>query len=190
MRQLADRERAIETARRLLAARPVYLDTETTGLDRRAQVVDLCVLNHDGEVLVDTLVRPTLPIPRAATAVHGITNQMTVEAPTWREAWPQVRAAVSGRTVAIYNAEFDVQMMRQSHDAHRMPWSDSEVNAVCIMQLYARFHGAWSEHHRSYSYQKLEQAGRQLKIPLPNKHRAKDDALLAQAVLIAMARQT
>jgi hypothetical protein len=43
------------------------------------------------------------------------------------------------------------------------------------MKLYADFIG-------SRRWQRLEEAGRQCRLELPNSHRAKDDTLLARAV--------
>lgn len=54
----------------------IILDTETTGLDNTAEIVEISVINDQGEVLLDTLIKPTKPIPGDATAIHGITNEM------------------------------------------------------------------------------------------------------------------
>ena len=53
----------IDTCCRWLAAHPLFLDTETTGLDERDEVVELAVINVRGEVLVGTLIKPVNPIP-------------------------------------------------------------------------------------------------------------------------------
>ena len=52
----------------------VILDTETTGLYDPARIVDIAVTTAAGDVLLDTLVDPGVPIPPEATAVHGITD--------------------------------------------------------------------------------------------------------------------
>src|SRR6185437_1044792 len=39
----------------------VVLDTETTGLDAGAEVIDLAVLDRNGTVLLETLLRPLRP---------------------------------------------------------------------------------------------------------------------------------
>ena len=54
----------IDTCCRWLAADPLILDTETTGLDERAEVVELAAINARGEVLVDTFIKPAHPLPR------------------------------------------------------------------------------------------------------------------------------
>ncbi|MGW0738273.1 3'-5' exonuclease [Streptomyces sp. NPDC002851] len=47
--------------------RTVILDTETTGLDANARIVEISVITVHGDVLVDTLLDPDEPIPRDAT---------------------------------------------------------------------------------------------------------------------------
>jgi DNA polymerase-3 subunit epsilon len=163
------------------------LDTETTGLGSRAEIVDICLLENDGTVVIDTLVKPVAMIPPDATRVHGITNAMVERAPTWPEVWPGVAAALGGRQAAIYNMEYDVRVMQQSHRQHRLQWSDPGAQFFCIMVLYAQYHGAWDRRRGSYRFQSLAVAGEQCQIALPNSHRARADAALARAVLIYMA---
>ena len=66
------RLRAIAEAGRVLERELVVFDTETTGLDGGAEIVEVSCVNGRGEVLLDTLVRPAGPIPADATAIHGI----------------------------------------------------------------------------------------------------------------------
>lgn len=181
------RRSAIQTAQSLLQARPVYLDTETTGLDGAAEVIEICLLDTDGSPLVHTLVRPRRPIPPDATRIHGVTNEMVALAPTWPEIWPQVEEALRGRLVGIYNAEFDLRILRATHACYQMRWPSSLFKSFCIMELYAQYYGQWNPRHRSYRWQSLAEAGRQCGLSLPNAHRAQADALLARALLEYMA---
>ncbi|MBI4769272.1 MAG: 3'-5' exonuclease [Chloroflexi bacterium] len=176
-----------KTVRETLAAQPLYLDTETTGLGASAEIVEICVLDHDGAVLVDTLVKPTGRIPPDASALHGITDRTVANAPAWPEVWPAVEALLSGRVVAIYNADYDVRLMQQSHRKHRLPWNLTDTRFFCIMKAYAEYHGEWNSRYGSFRWQSLEAAGRQCRINLPGAHRARADALLARAVLHHMA---
>src|SRR5260221_6612360 len=187
MDAMTARQAAIALAREKLALRPVYLDTETTGLDPRSETVEIAVLDHDGSVLVDTLIMSTVAIPADATRVHGITNAMVAGAPTWKEAWPLVAAALKGRLVAIYNMDYDRRLLRQTHRQNGMRWSSPKAEFFCIMEAYAQFYGQWNPRRGAYRYQRLEEAGWQCQISLPNSHRARADAELARAVLLTMA---
>ena len=180
------RTTVIAHAQQILADQPIFLDTETTGLDQRAEIVEIALIAHDGTVLLDSLVKPTRRISYDATRVHNISNEMVADAPTWAELWPQVQALLSGRRVGIYNAEFDLRMIQQSHAAHKIADGSAGSRAFCIMKLYAEFYGERSG-QRGNKWQSLEKAARQCGIALPNSHRAGADALLARAVLEYMA---
>jgi DNA polymerase III epsilon subunit-like protein len=171
---------AAQQALRWLEARPVFLDTETTGLSELSEIVEISILDEFGAVLLDTLVRPRRPIPADAMRIHGIRNEMVADAPSWLQVWPQVEAILSERAVGIYNADFDLRMLRQTHRANGLPWRSPEMQPFCIMRLYADFCG-------TRRFASLEEAGRQLGIPLHNSHRARADSELARAVLRRMA---
>ena len=184
------RREAIALARQMVAQRPVYLDTETTGLDNDSEVVEICILDTDGGVLVDTLVKPLGPILPGAAEVHGITNAMVADAPSWKSLWPRVSQALAHQQVAIYNAAFDVRMLKQSQRAHGLRWAARGAKFYCVMETYAQFYGDWNAYYGSYRWQRLEDAGRQCQIALPNSHRARADAALARELLLHMASGT
>jgi DNA polymerase III subunit epsilon len=187
-REQARRE-AIAAAQITVNRRPVYLDTETTGLNAADQIVEICLIDSDGRTLLESLVKPTGRIPIEATRVHGITPAMVATAPTWREVWPQVESALTGRPLGIFNAEYDLRLMQQSHRAHGLDWPRLACMPFCIMKLYAQFHGEWDARRGSYRWQSLENARLQCRLDLPNAHRARADALLARAVLNYLAQQ-
>ncbi len=181
------RQRAIQKAQMLLAKRPAFLDTETTGFRNHDEIVEICLIDHDGATLFDGLVRPTRKIPRDAERIHGISNRMVVDMPTWAEVWPIVKDFLAGQSVGIYNANFDLRLIQQSHKAVGLRWQPIGANAFCIMKLYAEFYGDWDRRRRSYRWQSLEDAGAQCGIDLPNSHRALADTILARAILHHMA---
>lgn len=181
------RREAILSARKYLAQSPVYLDTETTGIRSDAEIIEITIIDTDGSVLVDSLVKPQGIITADAEKVHGISNESVKDSPEWGSVWPEVQSATEGRNVGIFNASFDLRLMEQSHNAAGLLWAPLVAEPFCIMHLYAQFYGEWDRHRRSYRWQSLEKAGRQCRIELPNSHRAKDDTLLTRAILHYMA---
>ncbi len=176
-----------QEARMLLENNPLYLDTETTGMHNSAEVIEIGIIDDEANVLFDSLIRSRGKIDPAAARVHGITLEMLADAPTWDIAWPQAEAVLLDRRVGVYNVEFDLRLMKQTHRFSMLRWALPESNFFDIMILYARFFGDWDPIHRSYRYQSLELAGRQCGIRLPNAHRAVDDCLLTRALLHHMA---
>jgi DNA polymerase-3 subunit epsilon len=177
-----NQERIADIARSILNKNPVYLDTETTGLDKNAEIVEIAIIDCAGNLLINQLIRPSQPIPPEVTVLHGITNEMVAGAISWPALWPTVRGHLLGKTIGIYNAEFDVRIMRQSLERYRLPWRDSLATAD-ILGLFSEFRGEWDPARRALRRYRLEDAGKYFRIPLPNSHRAADDALLARALL-------
>lgn len=190
MSVLNHRQAAAATARAEWERRPVFLDTETTGVDAWDEIVELAVIDHDGTTLFETLVRPTRTVSPGAYRVHGISALVLRDAPQWPDAWASVRAVLAGRRVGIYNAKFDLGMMRNSHRAHQLEWDAAACDAFCIMDMYAQFYGERHSSYGTFRWQSLEVAGRQCRIPLPNAHRAAADAQLARAILQHMAKHS
>lgn len=175
-----------EVARQKVALKPVYIDTETTGLNRSDEVIEISIIEYDGSLLFSKLVKPSQPIPREAERIHGITNQMVSNAQAWPILWPQIRAILYGRVIGAYNAEFDARMMEQSHQRYRLPWRE-KLEFLDVLKLYSDFRGEYDPVRGSYRYFRLEEAGRYFNISLPNAHRSTADALLTRAVLHSIA---
>ena len=180
-------------ARAWLAANALILDTETTGLGDDAEVVELAVIDCAGAVLLDTLVRPSGPVPAEAAAIHGITDAMLAGAPTWSEIHARFCDLVEGRQVVIYNREFDVRVIRQTAHRYGLPAPqgfDLELDGSavhCAMQAYAEFRGEWSAEKGRYRWQKLSAAAEQQGVTVTNAHRALGDCLMTLGVVRAMA---
>ena len=182
----------ILTARDWRRASPLYLDTETTGLDAHDQIVELVVIDDAGKVLLETLVRPTIAIPPFATTIHGITDAMVATAPTFPELWPKLKPILVARTVVIYNAQFDLRMLRQSAAVHGLGITgelESGIDWQCAMLLYADFRGEWDEHHGNNRWHQLGMACQQMRIPRNDvrAHRAAGDCELTRRLVNAMA---
>lgn len=157
----------------------VILDTETTGLEDGARIVDIAVVTGAGDVLLDTLVDPGEPIPAEASAIHGITDAMVAGAPTFAEVLPMLAGAVTGRRVLAYNLGFDEGRLRYEFgllgvDADgwlaAARWEDAMVP-------YSDWVGEWSEWHGNYRWQRLNGG-----------HRALGDCLAVIDCLKVMAR--
>jgi DNA polymerase III subunit epsilon len=180
-------------AREWMDRKPIFLDTETTGLRAGAEICEIALIDHDGRLLLDTLVKPTRPIPRDALAIHGITDAMVEGAPTFAGLLPQLNELLSGRDVVIYNAEFDQKMLSQSAAAHGIrfvPWWKVGGAALwrCAMKLYAEYYDDWDNYRQSYRWQRLENAARQCQLQIHSDlHRARSDTELTRQLVLHMA---
>lgn len=179
-------EQIAAKVREIIAQKPVYIDTETTGLTRADEIIEFSIIDHDGTELYTNLVKPTQSIPKEATRIHGITDRMVETAQAWPIQWPHIRAILFDRLVAAYNVEFDSRMMEQSYQKYNLPWRE-RLDFVDVLKLFADFRGEYDSFRGAYRYFKLAEAGRYFNISLPNAHRSTADALLTRAVLHAIA---
>jgi DNA polymerase-3 subunit epsilon len=98
----------------------IVVDTETTGTGFLSQIVSIAGVYQDGSVAFNSLIRPNLRIPKAATAVHGITDADVADAPRWPQFVPELIEALRGRKVISFNAEFEVRLIKQTFEAYNM----------------------------------------------------------------------
>lgn len=162
----------------------VFLDTETTGLDRQAEIIDIGIVDVHGRVLMDTLVRPRRAIPADASAIHGIFDRHVAGAPCWEEVYAHVATVLRGRRVVVYNAAFDRRLVEQC-----CAMVGLEVVACawqCSMRRYAEYAGERTGWGRGYRTHKLERAAAAFGIP-PGGHRARADADVCRQVVHGMA---
>lgn len=91
--------------------RALIIDTETTGRSVTSEVIEVALCGVDGEMVYESLVRPTARVPRAAARIHQLSIEMLADAPTWDRVWMQLEPLVRGRLLIAYNAAFDRRMV-------------------------------------------------------------------------------
>ncbi|MBM7074384.1 3'-5' exonuclease [Shewanella sp. 202IG2-18] len=163
----------------------LILDTETTGLDSQAEIIEIAIINESGNVVFESLVKPTKPIPEDAIAIHGIANEQVHAAPLWFEIATAVNNILSGKEVAIYNAAYDVRLIEQTCGLYHL--TPPRYFAHCVMLPYAEYWGEIS-HRGSYKWQSLTNAARQQHIDISDldPHRAKSDCEITRRIMNKM----
>ncbi len=117
----------------------VILDTETTGT-RQAEVIELSIINLQGEVLFDQLIRPRrMEMNRHAQKVHGISLAELEDKPSLPEVMAELSPILERSLVLAWNALFDKLMIQRS----RMIWDlpPGDFRTMCAMRLYASLYG-------------------------------------------------
>jgi DNA polymerase III epsilon subunit-like protein len=138
--------------------------------------------------ILDTLVRPTRPIPVEATAIHKITDAMVASAPSWPEVAEQYAAAVAGRTVVAYNVAFDARLLRQTYQIHGL--TAPVLTTACAMLMYAEWHGEYDRSRDRWRWLKLIEAATDCGVAEDGAHRALADARMTLGVLRYLQRRT
>lgn len=103
------------------------LDIETTGLSPSfCGIVEIAALKvlPDGTVeAFQTLVNPRCFIPRAVTAIHGITDDMVRGQPTAEGVAPQLLEFVGTMPLVLHNAPFDMSFLNPLIKSLGLQWS-------------------------------------------------------------------
>lgn len=183
---IADRDQAILAARAIIQNHYFILDTETTGLNN-AQMCQLAVLQDDG-FQFKSLVKPTIPIEAGASSVHHITDKDVENSPNALEV---LHALPVFSAMVIYNAQFDLKILRQSAKAHGAIFTDQYNNHTYdAMLIYSAFRGLWDDYHGNYKWWKLGEACAQCKIELDLElHDALSDCIMTDRLIKYIASQ-
>jgi DNA polymerase-3 subunit epsilon len=161
-----------------------YLDTETTGLDGQAEIIEIALIDNAGTTLLDTLIRPAGCIPKEVTGIHGIDDAMVARAPRWLDVYPGLAALLREKTVIVYNADFDLRLLNQTNQRCALPQRADRWE--CAMRRYAAFAGEHHPRYGGYRWHKLDVALASFGHA-PSTHRARGDALACRLVVAGMA---
>ena len=133
-----DYNESIEIAKDILNNKNDYviLDTETTGLGNNDVIVQIGITNLDGNVLLDTLIKPTKRkrMNPEASAANGITMKMLKNSPTFKEIYPKFKEIIKNKKILIYNNTFDVRLLNQT--ASQDEFKLDNFTTICMMKLY------------------------------------------------------
>lgn len=190
---LPERRAAIAQAYRTIARYPVYLAIATTGWDffpewgkaarSSEEILEICILESDGRVLFESLVKPRGSISDYAYCVHRITKRMVKDAPTWENVLAQVNQVLAARHVAVYDAERKLRVLAQTNALYNLSWTVDTRSCFCVKRLYAHFNGKVYADGLNSTWLGVWHAARNLGIPHGKWHRAHEDAQLTRAVL-------
>jgi DNA polymerase III subunit epsilon len=157
--RVVDRDTAIEAVHEIVQSKPCFLDLETTGVDDLAEIVSIGVVDADGAIWLDTLIKPERSIPQGATRVHGISNSHVKDAPKFPFVYEHLCELIKHfGSVVIYNADFDMRILDQVCRQHGLDVFSGRVHAHCAMRLYSMYRGEWNSKYDNYTWHKLTDA--------------------------------
>jgi DNA polymerase-3 subunit epsilon len=101
----------------LQLTRPLaFIDLETTGInistDRIVEIAIVKIMPNGEKLVKRKLINPQMPIPPQATEVHGISNEMVKDAPTFKQVAHEIKHFIEGCDIGGYNSNrFDMPML-------------------------------------------------------------------------------
>lgn len=93
-----------------------FIDLETTGVnlgtDRIVEIAIVKILLDGSKSVKRRLINPEMPIPKTSSDIHGITDEMVKDAPTFRQVANELKQTLDGCDIAGYNSNrFDIPLL-------------------------------------------------------------------------------
>jgi DNA polymerase-3 subunit epsilon len=158
------------------------VDVETTGSlagrgDRITEIAVIAVRGGQIETVLQQLVNPERPIPRQATAVTRITNDMVRGQPTFAEIADDVFAALAGRVFVAHNVGFDWRFL--SSELKRCRGMALEGPRVCTVRLAKKLIPGLKS-------RSLDSVAQYFGVDIDQRHRAGGDARATAGVFLRL----
>jgi len=173
---------AVSYSTPLAALEAIALDTETTGLDARsARVVQIGAVAISGRQIdrapcFERLINPGVPVPKAAQAIHGISDEMVAAAPTFAQIISDLDKLMSGVVIG-HAIAYDLAVLEREYRLAQRAWRPPR--ALCVRTLARLVAPGLAEHT-------LERLCEWLKIEITGRHTAIGDALAAAEIFAAL----
>ncbi|MEK9829989.1 MAG: 3'-5' exonuclease, partial [Schleiferiaceae bacterium] len=116
-------------------------DLETTGVQVVSdRIVEMCVIKVEPNGTETTKiwrVNPGMPIPASASAIHGITDDMVANSPSFKELAPEIAAFMKDCDVAGYNSNrFDIPLLAEEMLRAEVDLDLRKVHAVDVQNIF------------------------------------------------------
>lgn len=114
---------------------PLFLDTETTGLGAKDEVIEIAIVDINNTVVIDTLIYTKRRIDDDAYYVHNISKSNIENMPKFSEIENHISRLLDGRQLYIFNADFDTYKIQESASKN---FEMTALSIDCLMDLSSR----------------------------------------------------
>lgn len=163
-----------------MTLRPIYYDTETMGVKaERDRIIEIAAFDPEQKKSFSELINPGCPIPKEASDIHHISDDMVKDAPPFSQVAPKFIEFCKGNTVLIAhnNDSFDKHFL-----FHEFSRNDLRMPAWKFFDTLK-----WARKYRPdlprHSLQYLREI---FGIEANNAHRALDDVIMLEKVFSMM----
>jgi DNA polymerase-3 subunit epsilon len=163
-----------------MALRPIYYDTETTGIKYdKERIIEIAAYDPVQNRTFEMFINPGIPIPAEATAVHKITDDMVKDAPPFAEIGQKFVEFCKG----------DIVLIAHNNDSFDLPFlkCEFERNKLTFPQWKTIDSLKWARRYRPDLPKHPLQFLREIYgIAANNAHRALDDVIVLYKVFSLM----
>ena len=119
----------------------LFLDLETTGLsftqDRIVEIAMLKISVDGTRLMKRKLINPEMPIPKEVSEIHGITDEMVKDAPTFKQAANEIRQFMEGADLGGYNSnKFDWPLLVEEFLRSGLTFETEGRKLVDVQKIY------------------------------------------------------
>ncbi len=161
-----------------------FIDLETTGvnpgLDRIVEIAIVKILTDGTKSVKRRLINPEIPIPKGASDVHGITDEMVKDAPTFKQVAHELKQMLDGCDFAGYNSNrFDIPLLMEEFLRAQVDFDMKNRKLLDVQTIYHKMEPrTLSAAYKFYCGKTLDDA-----------HSAEADATATSAILAAQIEQ-
>jgi DNA polymerase-3 subunit epsilon len=121
----------------------IVFDIESTGVSpRKDRIIELAaikVLPDGSEISRCWLLNPSVPIPPETTAIHGISDEIVKDCPTFAEMAEEIFAFFDGCDLSGFNADrFDIPCLEEEFARVGMNFAPSSRRHIDVQRIYHR----------------------------------------------------
>lgn len=118
-----------------------FFDLETTGIsivnDRIVEISILKIQKNSQEISKTWLVNPTIPIPKVVSSIHGITDEMVKDQPTFKDLADEIFSFMKGCDLAGFNSnKFDVPMLAEEFIRVEKDLDVSKIKLIDVQNIF------------------------------------------------------
>jgi len=120
----------------------LHLDIESTGVDPVKDSIVQIAYAIDDAAPVSTLINPGTPIPAEATEVHGITDEMVKDAPTFRQISKSLyERLIAAEILSGFNVKsFDLPLLSEEFARVGITWPVERPKIIDVYRLYTHWY--------------------------------------------------
>lgn len=126
----------------LQLSRPLaFIDLETTGVnlavDRIVEIAIVKVQTDGSKVVKRKLINPQMPIPKASSDIHGITDEMVKDAPSFKQVANEIRQFLDNCDLGGYNSNrFDLPLLVEEFLRAGLAFDVTDKHLLDVQKVY------------------------------------------------------
>ncbi len=154
----------------------VLFDTETTGLDKDDEIIELAVLSSSGKVLFNKRFRPEKTIHPMAAKCNHLSKRILANEPKFSiEDVKELVQLFKGKTIVGHNVAFDIRLLAQTVRRYNLPVKEDSILSLTDRSFDTKLVSKKFIKTKSYALNNLTTL---VGITREEQHNAADDCLM------------